>query len=736
MLKLKNVSKFYYNKGIVSSGFTKISLDFNIGEFIAITGESGSGKTTLLNVIAGLDTYEEGEMYVFGKETSHYMEKDYEIYRKKYISNIFQTFNLINSYTVYQNIELVLLLNGFSKKNIKEKVIDLIKQVDLYKYRNTKVSKLSGGQKQRVSIARALAKDTPIILADEPTGNLDSKSSESIIKLLSEISKNKLVIIVTHNYEQIENYVTRKITMHDGKEIEDKKIKNYELVNNINQTKIKDITFFNKIKLGIRNTFNILPKFFLVLIVYLFVIFAFTSSYSSFKQSEYETSLQGYNAFFKNTSDKRIIINKNDKSTFTEEEYTNISKLSNIDYIIKNDLILDNKISAYNDNIYLYGNVKSINDFKDKIDAGSNIENDNQIIIQTSKDNFYVSYYKDELLNEELEMQELSYINSNNKYMVKIAGISYKEINNYSDNCIIYVSDKIFKDIVNYTNRINTKLYYTFASNKQEEYITQRGIVPNDKVPEGKYIIPEELTYNCKDANCKKNILKLESENIYYNKSKELTYYKYYNSKTIKKLLGVSYDDYNGSIFVNTNDYNDMFSKDYYQSSIFIKDEKLHNQTIKELQNLGYKTLYVKDTLVNYYEEELAFIKIIEVVTLSVLLIALFFISYFIIKIILKSRNIYFATLRILGATLKSVKQILNIELLLIVNIAYGLFLVFIVLLKTNILNIPLTMYNYLEIKDYIFIYIISILMSLLISNRFSRKIFKSSSMNVYREEV
>ena len=200
MLKLKNVSKFYYNKGIVASGFSKINLELNIGEFVVITGESGSGKSTLLNVISGLDTYEEGEMYINGEETSYYNESDFEEYRKKYIGNIFQNFNLVNSYTVYQNIELIYLMNNVNLPNIKERIYELLKQVDLYKYRNTKVSKLSGGQKQRVAIARALAKETPIIVADEPTGNLDSKSAESVMKLLYEVSKDKLVIIVTHNY--------------------------------------------------------------------------------------------------------------------------------------------------------------------------------------------------------------------------------------------------------------------------------------------------------------------------------------------------------------------------------------------------------------------------------------------------------------------------------------------------------------------------------------------------------
>src|SRR5574344_893575 len=133
IIKLKNVSKFYYSKGVIASGFSKINLDFKLGEFVAITGESGSGKSTLLNVISGLDSYEEGEMYINGEETSHYTEKDYEIYRKKYIGNIFQAFNLVNSYTVYQNIELILILSGKKKKDIKDKVLELIKLVGLYK---------------------------------------------------------------------------------------------------------------------------------------------------------------------------------------------------------------------------------------------------------------------------------------------------------------------------------------------------------------------------------------------------------------------------------------------------------------------------------------------------------------------------------------------------------------------------------------------------------------------------
>ena len=128
MIQLKNVSKYYYSKGMISSGISKVDLTLEIGEFVVITGESGSGKTTLLNVISGLDSYEEGEMYIDGTETSHYRASDFEDYRKRYIGNIFQHYNLVNSYTVYQNIELILLINGYSRDEIKRRVPDVYKR--------------------------------------------------------------------------------------------------------------------------------------------------------------------------------------------------------------------------------------------------------------------------------------------------------------------------------------------------------------------------------------------------------------------------------------------------------------------------------------------------------------------------------------------------------------------------------------------------------------------------------
>lgn len=214
-LELRGIGKIYVSEGNVAVGIRGVNASFDKGEFVAITGASGSGKSTLLNVISGMDTYEEGEMYVEGEPTSHYEQADWEEYRKKYIAFIFADYNILESFTVLQNVEMA-LLNIEDPIARRKRANELIERVGLTPWAKHKGSKLSGGQKQRTVIARALAKDSPVILADEPTGNLDSETSKEIIALLKEVSKDKLVIVVTHNYEQVEAAATRHIRVFDG----------------------------------------------------------------------------------------------------------------------------------------------------------------------------------------------------------------------------------------------------------------------------------------------------------------------------------------------------------------------------------------------------------------------------------------------------------------------------------------------------------------------------------------
>lgn len=743
MIKLKNVSKFYYSKGVIASGLSKVNLSLDRGEFVAITGESGSGKSTLLNIIGGLDSYEEGEMYINGEETSHYTEKDFEDYRRKYIGNIFQNFNLVNSYTVYQNIELVLLLNGKNKKEVKNHVIDLIKKVDLYRFKNTKVSKLSGGQKQRVAIARALAKDTPILLADEPTGNLDSKSAQGIIRLLSEIAKDKLVIVVTHNYEQVEPYVTRKIKMHDGKVLEDKKIREKKKIEEENLfVSYQNITTRNKLRLGIRNTFNILPKFLLIFAVYLFMTVSLISQYASFKQEEYLLKTSGYNYYFSESSDKRIVIKKEDASPFHEEDYQNIHKIQNIDYVVKDDLLLDSYFNISDDeNIWLGGNVADLELLTEAtLDVGKMPENDNEIIICGRKEDTYLQVIEKELLSKDFYFQNIYTGELNKNKKLKIVGIMYEDTENYYNfGMKFYVSKKLLSDIEfqiheQYSNIQILFLDTYYSSNYYDAYFK---LIPNDKVPSGKAYISNDLTYSCPNYQCLDQPITVEVNNLYYQDNLTLRVEKTYTKNNIKNLLGRDdYDNINGAIFLNIEDYNRLFNKESYQSSVFVSNVQKIEETVSSLRDMGYKTLSIKDTFVSDGASEI--MEIVKTVVTILLVITLFFISYFVIRLILKSRNVYFSIIRMLGATKKIAKELLIIELLLVSNLAYFGFLLFLLINHMGWIHVSFVsvILNYLKPNDYILLYVILILISYLISQKFAKKLFKNSVVQTIKEEV
>lgn len=724
MLELKNVSKFYYKKGIVSSGISKVSLKFDMGEFIAITGESGSGKSTLLNVISGLDTYEEGEMYVNGEETSHYNEEDYEEYRKKYIGNIFQSFNLVNSYTVYQNVELVLLINGETRRSVKHKVIDILKKVDLYKYRHTKVSKLSGGMKQRVAIARCLAKDAPIIIADEPTGNLDSKNAKSVLKLLYEISKYKLVIVVTHNFEQISEYATRRITMHDGSVIEDMKLKDKNEVKEVNTSKFKKTKVISNLRLGIRNTFNIVPKFLLLTFVYAFVLTSIVGVYSAFL--ELESTNNTYNSFFNETdANKRVIVKKKDNSSFTNEEINKLKSISNVDKVITNDYVYAYSMSLIDyENIFLDSNFMKLEEFKGKLKYGRMPLNDNEIIVSGSKENYYIEDMGSELINKEVSINSGS-----DEIKVKIVGVSVFE--KYNWMVTSYVSDKIYNYVENQVEQVYGTTKVFISDNSQN---VNPNIKTSDILSEGQVYISENYSYNCKSYNCMKDSLNIKFSNMYTNKEISLSNVKVYNKNNFKKIFGSEYDDMD-TIYLSNNDYDKLYkNNNIYQVSLFVKDVRNIDKTMNELND------YVSFSL-NSVKQDGALvqvIKIVKTIIITVLVIVLFFVSYFVIKLIIKSRNKYFTTIRILGGSYIEVKRLLQIELLNVTNIVYLVFLVISLLIKNDIIvsESIKSMLFYINLKEYVIVYLILSVMSYLTSSRYSRKIFKRSVITTYNEEV
>ena len=216
MLELKGIKKDYLAGENTVHALKGIDLSFRKSEFVAILGPSGCGKTTMLNIIGGLDQYTEGDLVINGRSTKEYKDRDWDAYRNHSIGFVFQSYNLIPHQTVLQNVELALTLSGVSKSERRERAKKALEQVGLGNQFHKRPSEMSGGQMQRVAIARAIVNDPDIILADEPTGALDTKTSEQVMDILKDISKDRLVIMVTHNPE-IAKMANRVVKLRDGK---------------------------------------------------------------------------------------------------------------------------------------------------------------------------------------------------------------------------------------------------------------------------------------------------------------------------------------------------------------------------------------------------------------------------------------------------------------------------------------------------------------------------------------
>ena len=221
MLQIQNICKEYRTGDLIQNALSGVSLNLRDNEFVSILGPSGSGKTTLLNIIGGLDRYDSGDLIINNVSTKHYRDRDWDSYRNHTVGFVFQSYNLIPHQSVLANVELALTIGGISKKERKRRALEALEQVGLREQAHKKPNQMSGGQMQRVAIARALVNNPDILLADEPTGALDSETSVQVMELLKQVARDRLVIMVTHNPELARDYSTRIIKLHDGKIVDD-----------------------------------------------------------------------------------------------------------------------------------------------------------------------------------------------------------------------------------------------------------------------------------------------------------------------------------------------------------------------------------------------------------------------------------------------------------------------------------------------------------------------------------
>ena len=527
LLKLNNIGKIYVSENNVTVGIREVNLSFDKGEFVAITGKSGSGKSTLLNVISGMDSYEEGELFIEGKPTSHYLQPDWEEYRKEYISFIFQDYNIIESFTVLENVELA-LMHIEDKKARRKRAVELIELVGLASHMKHKGSKLSGGQKQRTVIARALAKDSPIILADEPTGNLDSATSKEIIDLLRHVSEDKLVIVVTHNYDDFADFATRHIRIHDGfiefdhAISEPKKISKVEKPQKDEKPSVKkQITSLVKdgISLGL-SIFKSKPRLTvflcLLMVIGMLGIFAVTAltgdSVDAFKPSYMFSHIDG-----------RLVITHQSGRALSDEEIANLATKYGAESYIHVDSMLDEASNTIvsipsENNVDGYRRVS----FKCRYgeDYGDNIigrypENVDEVFL------YIPVYLKNEFGSDSIKLDHIAMNGMN----LKVVGVKYFYDNNKDAKCLFTYEGFRVATAANYLARSSGSIYVAIdrlGGNQVDEQISLYSIVPSFDLDADKVYI-DSGRYNT-IITTEKNIQASVSLNmVYYN------YDNYYN---------------------------------------------------------------------------------------------------------------------------------------------------------------------------------------------------------------
>ncbi len=365
MLELKNVTKVYKTKELTQKALDKVSIKFRDNEFVSILGASGSGKTTMLNIIGGLDRYTKGDLIINGISTKKYKDKDWDTYRNHKVGFVFQSYNLISHQTALSNVELALTLSGVGKKERKKRALDALKKVGLKDHVHKKPSEMSGGQMQRVAIARALVNDPDILLADEPTGALDSKTSIQIMDLLKEIASDRLVIMVTHNPELACDYSTRIVKLKDGVIIDDSnKYDGEEELNNSTIGKKTSMSFITALSLSLNNLMTKKARTFLTAfagsigIIGIALILSLSNGVSNYINDKEEEALSNYPLTIEKNSMDMTSMMLNMMKTKSKHYKDDKIRSNNV----LNDLLTSFKVK-----------VNNLKDFKTYIDNNKNI---------------------------------------------------------------------------------------------------------------------------------------------------------------------------------------------------------------------------------------------------------------------------------------------------------------------------------------------------------------------------
>lgn len=731
LLTLKDVGKIYVSEGNVAVGIRGVNLSFDRGEFVAVTGKSGSGKSTLLNVISGMDSYEEGELFIEGQPTSHYMQSEWEEYRKKYISFIFQDYNIIESFTVLQNVELS-LMHISDKKERRRRALELLDRVGMTSHIKHKGSKLSGGQKQRTVIARALAKDSPIILADEPTGNLDSATSAEIIELLREVSKDKLLIVVTHNFEQVEKCATRHIRVFDGA-IESDHVISYpeerpvseEAVENKPKKHRKSGDIRNGITLG-RTIFGATPRlsfFFCMLMIIgalgIFLVTSFCGSAAEIFDKHY---------MFEHM-DGRIVVTTRDGSVIAPDEAKQIADKFGAKSYLRYDVLLD-EIYANQVKISLEGGSYDFiearctygEDFGDDV-IGRYPEKENEALLYLPI-SLQPTFGKDSLAHDKILL---------NNVELDVVGVKYFYDNNLDAKCLL--TNEGFDAV--------TAMYYLcvrswpninlFGENDKPLSEGRGLIMASYDIEEGKIYIPN-TTGDVSSVNIETTYYKYDYYDMTESSQNGISFSKTFDNKymTDKKVNINTYGEPLSSVIVMhpsliSEMAGEVLAASYRQMSLFYENDAEAHEAAKRLYDAGYLAV-TSDT--TYDPDAMTVIEglIAGIMMAFLWVLAIIFLAFFIGLCSSRTLGAFkgdMAIMRSMGIPVKSIKVGMYVRMLIALVPSY----ICVGVAAYFIFTTPATngMFMYLYPWQYAVIFVGMLLLTFRITRGQIKKLFKTS---------